>query len=158
MVQRTKENIRVGEQIGTKPRERKMTEQETWLNRKWRPAMGWMYMVVCIVDFIVFPIAWAIFQSYIGANPVKPHEPLTLQGAGLFHMAMGAVLGIAAWSRGREKMAGVSGSRYYEEPESYDEPERQTRNCRTREYEREYISQKPVTSRKRPPLADEPIL
>ena len=82
---------------------------EDWMNKKWRPAMGWMYMTVCIFDFIVFPIAWAVFQSYIEASPVLPHDPFTLQGAGLFHMAMGAVLGIAAWSRGQEKISGVAG-------------------------------------------------
>jgi hypothetical protein len=31
---------------------------------------------------------------------------LTLQGAGLFHLAMGAVLGIAAFGRTQEKIAG----------------------------------------------------
>jgi hypothetical protein len=29
---------------------------------------------------------------------------LTLQGAGLFHMAMGAVLGITAYGRSKEKI------------------------------------------------------
>lgn len=80
-----------------------MARNENWMNRKWRPAMGWMYMAVCIFDFILFPIMWAVFKAYINEK-VEPWEPLTLQGAGLFHMAMGAVLGIAAWSRGREKM------------------------------------------------------
>jgi hypothetical protein len=35
-------------------------------------------------------------------------QPLTLQGAGLFHIAMGAVLGIAALGRTQEKMAGAN--------------------------------------------------
>ena len=34
--------------------------------------------------------------------------PLTLQGAGLFHIAMGAVLGIAAFGRTQEKIAGTA--------------------------------------------------
>lgn len=70
--------------------------------------MGWMYMTVCITDFIIYPVLWAIFQEMNGISPVKPWEPLTLQGAGLFHMAMGAVLGIAAWSRGQEKITAMS--------------------------------------------------
>ena len=78
------------------------------MNRKWRPAMGWMYMVVCITDFIIYPVLWAIFQNANGFNPINPWEPLTLQGAGLFHMAMGAVLGIAAWSRGQEKIVAMT--------------------------------------------------
>ena len=35
-------------------------------------------------------------------------QPLTLQGAGLFHVAMGAVLGIAAFGRTQEKLAGTA--------------------------------------------------
>ena len=81
---------------------------EDWMNRKLRPAMGWMYMTVCITDFIIYPVLWAIFQSINGVSPIKPWEPLTLQGAGLFHMAMGAVLGIAAWSRGQEKIIAMT--------------------------------------------------
>lgn len=80
-----------------------MKSQDDWMNRKWRPAMGWMYMVVCIVDFILFPILWAIVKAYLN-EPLSPWEPLTLQGAGLFHLAMGAVLGVAAWTRGKEKL------------------------------------------------------
>jgi hypothetical protein len=34
-------------------------------------------------------------------------QPLTLQGAGFYHITMATVLGITAWSRGQEKMAGV---------------------------------------------------
>jgi hypothetical protein len=80
---------------------------ESWLNNRWRPMMGWMYMIVCIFDFIIFPIAWSILQSMAGGTITSQWDPLTLKGAGLFHMAMGAVLGIAAWSRGQEKIAGV---------------------------------------------------
>lgn len=69
--------------------------------------MGWMYMVVCIFDFIIFPIAWSLLQVSAEGVVTSQWDPLTLKGAGLFHMAMGAVLGIAAWSRGQEKIAGV---------------------------------------------------
>ena len=37
---------------------------------------------------------------------ISQWNPLTLQGAGLFHIAMGAVLGIAAFGRTQEKLAG----------------------------------------------------
>ena len=29
-------------------------ESEDWINKKWRPAMGWMYMAVCIFYFFIF--------------------------------------------------------------------------------------------------------
>ena len=79
----------------------------SWVNNKWRPAMGWMYMMVCIFDFIVFPIFWSIIQFWevMPENDAfRQWNPLTLQGAGLFHMAMGAVLGITAYGRSKEKI------------------------------------------------------
>ena len=83
-------------------------QQEHWMQSKWRPAMGWVYMVTCTCDFILFPVGWSVLQSVIGAN-VTQWNPITLQGAGLYHLAMGAVLGVAAWSRGQEKMTGTAG-------------------------------------------------
>ena len=84
-----------------------MVKEETWLQTKWRPMMGWMYMTVCIFDFIIFPIAWSLLQTATH-NSITQWSPLTLQGAGLFHMAMGAVLGVAAYGRTQEKLAGMS--------------------------------------------------
>lgn len=81
--------------------------KEDWMQKKWRPAMGWMYMIICFLDMAVFPVAWSILQATLG-HPVTQWNPLTLQGAGLFHLAMGAVLGIAAWGRTQEKVAGAS--------------------------------------------------
>lgn len=83
-------------------------QQEHWMQSKWRPAMGWVYMVTCTCDFILFPVAWSMLQAFLGTG-VTQWNPITLQGAGLYHLAMGAVLGVAAWSRGQEKMAGSSG-------------------------------------------------
>ena len=83
-------------------------KKEDWMNSKWRPAMGWIYMVTCTSDFILFPVLWSVLQTMTGAA-VTQWNPITLQGAGLYHLAMGAVLGVAAWSRGQEKMAGVAG-------------------------------------------------
>lgn len=81
---------------------------ETWINKKWRPAMAWMYMVICIFDFILFPVMFTFAQMWSKFSAQATHldqwQPLTLMGAGLFHMAMGAVLGITAWSRGKEKI------------------------------------------------------
>jgi hypothetical protein len=79
-------------------------KNETWFNNKWRPAMGWTYMITCIMDFIVFPVAWNLLQASLGQT-ITQWSPLTLQGAGLYHMAMGAVVGVTAWQRSQEKMA-----------------------------------------------------
>lgn len=77
---------------------------EDWMQKKWRPAMGWMYMGICFCDMVIFPITWNLLQAYLGQTITQWH-PLTLQGAGLFHVAMGAVLGITAWGRTQEKVA-----------------------------------------------------
>ncbi len=82
-------------------------QNEDWMVKKWRPAMGWCYMVICVLDMAIFPIMWSVAQIMV-KMPLIQWNPLTLQGAGLFHLAMGAVLGIAAWSRGQEKIQGVA--------------------------------------------------
>jgi hypothetical protein len=82
-------------------------KKEDWMNSKWRPAMGWMYMLTCITDFVLFPILWSLLQTVM-KQPITQWQPLTLQGAGLFHIAMGAVLGIAAYGRTQEKLGGAN--------------------------------------------------
>jgi len=83
-------------------------KKEDWMNSKWRPMMGWMYMVVCSFDFVVAPILWSLLQSLSHGSVYTQWQPLTLQGAGLFHIAMGAVLGIAAYGRTQEKLGGAN--------------------------------------------------
>lgn len=86
--------------------------KQDWMKEKWRPAMGWVYMATCITDFIIFPVLWSILQAIQGGQVTSQWNPITLQGAGLFHLAMGAVLGVAAWSRGQEKIARVPEPNY----------------------------------------------
>lgn len=79
-------------------------KKQDWMQTHWRPMMGIMYMLVCVFDFVIAPILWSIAQI-IGAGEVSMQwSPLTLAGAGLFHMAMGAVLGITAYGRSQEKI------------------------------------------------------
>jgi hypothetical protein len=82
-------------------------KKEDWMNSKWRPMMGWMYMVVCMMDMVIFPILWSLLQTFTHTQ-ITQWNPLTLQGAGLFHIAMGAVLGIAAFGRTQEKLGGAN--------------------------------------------------
>ena len=85
-----------------------LKKKEDWMNSKWRPAMGWMYMIVCVFDFVLFPILWSLLQSISNGSVTTQWQPLTLQGAGLFHIAMGAVLGVAAYGRTQEKLGGAA--------------------------------------------------
>ena len=84
-------------------------KKEDWMNSKWRPMMGWMYMVVCFMDFVGFPVLWSLLQMISHGNVSSQWQPLTLQGAGLFHIAMGAVIGISAYGRTQEKLGGAAG-------------------------------------------------
>ena len=104
-------------------------KKEDWMNSKWRPMMGWMYMVVCMMDMVVFPILWSLLQTTVGAG-LTQWNPLTLQGAGLFHIAMGAVLGIAAFGRTQEKLNGANngglqtpGTGFASGPSTFSQPQ-----------------------------------
>ena len=83
-------------------------KKEDWMNSKWRPMMGWSYMLTCIADFVIFPVLWSVLQSLSKGQVNIQWQPITLQGAGLYHIAMGAVLGIAAYGRTQEKLGGAN--------------------------------------------------
>jgi hypothetical protein len=106
-------------------------KKEDWMNSKWRPMMGWTYMITCIFDFVVAPILWSLTQSLFHGSVQTQWQPLTLQGAGLYHIAMGAVLGIAAYGRTQEKLGGanngglstpVNGGTTYAPPAAVSQP------------------------------------
>jgi len=82
--------------------------KEDWMSKKWRPMMGWVYMSTCTFDFVIAPILWSVLQAMTGGQVTSQWMPLTLQGAGLYHVAMGAVLGLTAFGRTQEKIAGAT--------------------------------------------------
>lgn len=96
----------------------------------WRPFVAYVYLLICLFDFILMPTYveqtkkdvdlvafYANIQIYkdqpdalqaiINKTDPRPKrwEPITLQGGGMFHIAMGGILGAAAWTRGKEKEA-----------------------------------------------------
>lgn len=68
--------------------------------------MAFVYMITCTADFVIFPILWSLLQAMSNGSVTAQWQPLTLQGAGLYHIAMGAVLGVAAYGRTKEKLEG----------------------------------------------------
>jgi hypothetical protein len=84
-------------------RDRRKTD-EHWIKDHWRPLMAWQYFAVCLFDFLVGPVLNGIFHYYAN-QPLVPWTPLTLQGGGLYHVAMGAIIGITSWGRTKEKMS-----------------------------------------------------
>jgi hypothetical protein len=84
---------------------------EDWMTKKWRPMMAMMYMTCCLFDFALFPIMFTVVQFWetaIANDAFRQWVPITLQGGGLFHVAMGGVLGVSAYGRTQEKVAGAT--------------------------------------------------
>lgn len=98
----------------------KVKANESWVNSRWRPMMGWVYMAICIFDFIIAPTLNYIFFGRTGADFVS-WKPLTMSDGGMFHISMGAILGITAWTRGKEKLRRYEpeDEEYYEDRASY---------------------------------------
>lgn len=89
--------------VQRKQSRRKPKVEESWLYNYWRPAIAWQYFIVCLFDFIIAPLLSAWFSAYTGA-PYIQWDPLTLKESGFYHMSMGAIIGVAAWTRGQEKV------------------------------------------------------
>ena len=77
---------------------------EHWFKVHWRPAAAWTYLGICIFDFVAAPVFFGWF-SWFTKTEMLAWAPLTLQGGGLFHLSFGAIIGIYAWGRTREKFA-----------------------------------------------------
>ena len=100
---------------------------ETWYSKSWRPMAAYIYMIICLFDFAIMPL-YGMYAHHISiselvilslkyADPIAAYTilhsssiwtPITLMYSGMFHAAMGAVLGVSAWTRGQEKIAKVS--------------------------------------------------
>ena len=95
-------------------------KNDSWLQKYWRPMMAVAYMVIILFDFIVAPILWSILQAIAAGTVTLQWAPLTLLSGGIFHAAMGAVLGISAFTRGQEKVERLRTS-YQEDPGTPEE-------------------------------------
>lgn len=81
-------------------------EGDNWLVRNWRPLMAWQYGIVCLIDFGLGPLLMPILSAYLG-TPVTPWSSTTIAGGSTYHIAMGAIVGVSAWSRGQEKITAL---------------------------------------------------
>lgn len=144
----------ISETITYDPAVVKTINESKWKSY-WRPAAAVVYLIIIIVDFIVMPIAYEINDSF---NPVelvstintikdpsvqiaainsftskRIWSSLTVQGGGMLHIAFGAILGIAAWTRGKEKEAFAKQGTHIKASRKQDMPirERQSRGVRS---------------------------
>ena len=83
--------------------------EEHWVKAYWRPAMGWLYMVICLMDFVVFPLISIFIPVFLKINGTTvnyvPWQSITLSNGGLVHIAFGAILGVATWHQIKQKLA-----------------------------------------------------
>lgn len=104
---------------------------EHGFKRFWRPLAAYVYIIICVFDFMGAPI-WlehanqtvnvAAFEQIAKFEDKEVQmklienmelgnrtwEPLTLMGGAFFHLAFGSILGIAAFTRGKEKVAAIN--------------------------------------------------
>jgi hypothetical protein len=116
-----------------------LTNKESWITSRWRPMMAWAYLAIILFDFLVGPIFYAWFAWYTdNLTNYGEWKPLTIQGGGVFHIAMGAILGIAAYSRGKEKLTAmeVFGSELHEDHTTRDYPRNHRESPREQRRER----------------------
>ena len=89
-------------------------DNEHWMKSYWRPAAGWIYLAICFMDFIGFPLLVILapaFGTMLGMSiDYEPWTSITLTEGGLIHLSFGAILGVTAWTRGKEKLAIRNGS------------------------------------------------
>lgn len=95
---------------------------ETWYQRSWRPMMAFLYLTLCLLDYGVRPAINFYFfkqfnlvqtvesiQNLDSAVQIQIIEVLRKNEAiqpilpEFVHLAFGAILGVAAYSRGKEK-------------------------------------------------------
>ena len=79
-------------------------EDETWITKYWRPMMAWQYFVVCLCDFIIFPSLSMYYASQMGVSEHWKWDPITLTAGGFYHIAMGVIIGVTAYTRGQENL------------------------------------------------------
>lgn len=100
-------------------RAEKYKSVDGYLKELWRPLMAWNYAIIVLFDFMMGPILLGIY-SVATHQPYIQWQPLTIQGGGMFHIAMGAVIGVSAWSRGQEKINGSDAGGMPSMPSSWD--------------------------------------
>lgn len=96
----------------------------------WRPIAAYVYLFICVFDFMAMPLYIEIQNNEVNAEAFaeirqlesqevklkaleqldlgsRNWEPLTLMGGAFFHLSFGAILGISAFTRGQEKKAAI---------------------------------------------------
>lgn len=98
------------------------TKQDDWWRNNWRNVGAAVYYVICLNDFVIGPFIFNTLQFYNPGQEVSQWTSMTLQSGGLFHIAFGALLGITAHGRTKEKLAGVHNDQSQQIPTIQNQP------------------------------------
>lgn len=136
-----------------------MKKDNTWYQRTWLPFAAFAYIIICIFDFVIMPlyvtahnsrIENEVFRSLEGKDAAafadamaktnqatRQWNPITLLGAGMFHLSFGALLTGGAVTRGFAKKSEIEGYYRYG-PAGYEESEDSQTPARKTSYNAEY--------------------
>ena len=76
---------------------------DDYLKDLWRPMMAWVYAITVMFDFVIAPVLLGVYTIATGQKYIQ-WQPLTIQGGGMFHIAMGAVIGVSSYGHSQEKI------------------------------------------------------
>jgi hypothetical protein len=124
-------------------------DSNKWYQTIWLPVAAFTYIIICIFDFMIMPIYVTAHNSRIENSVIKDLEgkdaisfadiliksnqaqrqwnPLTLLGAGMFHLSFGALLTGGAITRGFAKKSEIEGY-YRQQPNNMYDPSYQYGN------------------------------
>lgn len=115
----------------------------------WRTYAAWVYLIICMFDFLVAPILLALYSANLTKSYIE-WKPLTIMGGGVFHLSMGAILGVSAYAQGKffdQYMAhNFSRAEYYDDD---DDDFETTPRRRSRDDDDDYEN-KPKPSKEQP--------
>lgn len=99
--------MKIAERIRTKNQAEPFGD--TWLKSSWRPMMGIVYMIICLYDFVIADMLrlYLLAHGIVDPTLLTAWTAQTLTNGGMFHFAMGAIIGATAWTRGQEKIRRV---------------------------------------------------
>lgn len=162
------------------------TDINKWYQSVWLPFAAATYIVICIFDFILMPVYVTAHNSRIENAVLKTLDskdaaefadglvkanqaarqwnPLTLMGAGMFHLAFGALLTGGAVTRGMAKRSEVesyykySGYPSYQDEYSDYEQDPRYNNYRQNSRPPQRYRPQPVSAATQTPMAKAPDL
>lgn len=76
---------------------------EVWIRKYWRPMVAFLYLAICAFDFILAPILLGIYSIHTNSALII-WTPISVQNGGIIHASFGAILGVYAHGRTKEKM------------------------------------------------------